>query len=245
MLSNQSNAFGSNRCSRCDALLPISHTDAFCEPCKGKNNLFRFLGWAGVAGFSLVLPPIGGVMLAGMTAWENSMAQKQPRKRCDGLIWDPNPKYIYDISNHLWMKNKQLQLQSDQLRLKESENSFLCKEIDRLKQENLFLLARDFEQKKLVRQLHTETSISWLHMAHDPKHYGIQRLERVKISTRLEYSDYRLLTDIFIPDPECKGLLHGGIPVGVIQPMIEKASIQKFTYSFSSNQLSNPIDIIY
>ena len=202
-------------CVKCGKVIPFSNTDFFCEPCKGKQNLIKTLGWASVAGVSLFCPPLAG------TAAE---ARKWVE---EAFIGNPSEKKISDLHNQIAMLNREL----------------ISKEFESLKDKRL---QRTIEQEKLIENLYITVGNPWRRIAKEPNYFGVCRLERVNISTRLEYLDYPLFIDIFVPDPEGKGLLHGGIPVEVISPMIAESKIRKpMPYSYEPKDLSQPVDRIY
>ena len=187
-----------------------------------KNIPTRTLGWSAVAGISLLVPPLGSFAASLMSSLES------------GLIGNPNQKMVYDLHENVRFLNQRL-------RFIGFENSLLRKEVNSLKTN----LLKSIEQQRLMSDLYIASSDPWLRMAINPSNFGLIRLERVNTSTRFEYLDYSLLTDLFIPCPEGNGLLHGGVPIDVIRPMIAKSRVRKLMlYSYNTIELSQPIDII-
>ena len=106
-------------------------------------------------------------------------------------------------------------------------------------------LQKEINQRDLGKDWYITTNNPWIKIAENPAFFGIIGLERVNKSTRFEYCEYPLFIDLFFPDPEGKGLLHGGISIEVISPMIAESKMRKpMLYSYRPEQLTQAVDRI-
>ncbi|MFB2878757.1 hypothetical protein [Floridanema aerugineum] len=184
------------------------------------------MGWGVVFAGSIWQPVLGSALAGLMSSLEND------------LLGNPYEKKIYDL--HMEVIERKKKLSS-----KDFENLNLKQKINRLQKSNDELLKK-IKSQNLMRSVYITNSNVWKQIPIYPEKFGVIRLERVNHSTRFEYQDYEQFIDIFLPDPEGKGLLHGGIPIPVINPMIASSNLRKpMLYSYSADKLTNPKDCIY
>jgi hypothetical protein len=215
-----------SKCIECNKSIRSIKSEIVCQSCKNNKNLIRTLGWTAIGGISMISPSLATAAVGLMNSIETN------------LLGNPNEKKIYDLHVQVEKLNQVAKTRDfEYLRLQEQVS---------LLEKNNIELHKHVQQHNLMSDLHVAGSNPWLlQISANPNHYGVIGLERVNIATRFEYLDYPLHIDFFVADVEGKGLLHGGIPIDVISPMMAKSKMRKpLIYSYKRMDISHPVDIL-
>jgi hypothetical protein len=215
-----------SKCIECSQSIRSMKPEFVCESCRNSKNLIRKLGWAAIMGISVINPSLSTAAVGLMTSIETN------------LLGNPNEKKIYDLHTQVEKLNRAT-------KTKDFEYLRLQEQVSLLEKSNIEL-QQHIQQRNFMSDLHIAGSNPWLlQIATNPDHYGIIRLERVNMSTRFEYIDYPLHIDFFVADTEGRGLLHGGIPIDVISPMMARSKMRKpMLYSYKRKDISHPVDVV-
>ncbi len=213
-----------SQCVKCNQAIVAMKLEVICESCKKKNNIFKAFGWTAAGCISIISPSLGSVAAGVMNSLETN------------LLGNPNEKKIYDLSTQLEKSNRDIKTRNSEL--------LSLQEYVRHLENSNNELHRLVRQNQLMSDLYIASSSRLLlQIAANHKHYGVIRLERVNVSTVFEYLDWPLFIDFFVPDLEGKGLLHGGIPIDVISPMIARLKMRKpMLYSYTNKEIDRPVD---
>lgn len=215
-----------SKCIECNQSMRSMKPGFICASCKNNKNLIKTLCWTAVGGISLVSPSLATAAVGLMNSIETN------------LLGNPNEKKIYDL-------HTQVEKLSRIVKTKDFEYLHLQEQVSLLEKSNVEL-HKHVQQRNLMTDLHIAGSNPWLlQIAVNPNHYGIIGLERVNISTRFEYIDYPLHIDFFVADVEGRGLLHGGIPIDVISPMMAMSKMRKpMLYCYKRKDIFHPVDVV-
>ncbi|MGL4501355.1 MAG: hypothetical protein ACRCU2_19950 [Planktothrix sp.] len=200
-----------------------------CDACQNKRNLIKWTGWGGVAVVSLLSPPLGSFAAGVMASVENN------------LLGNPSEKKIHDLNDEIKRLNKKI----ESLTIKSMDDRDKTKYIKNITN-NVIINIPQSNVFVGNNYYFTDFKNPLLEISKNPKHWGIIEEDKVNKSTRFKFSDYPLFVDIFYPDLEKGGLLHGGIPVDVITPMIIKSQIRKpLLYSYNRQNLLYSTDRLW